>query len=196
MSAGRVTVWPRAQSTRHSVPGHAARVWSLCVPHPSPGADRTSVSSPLAPSGSTGSDWHAVNAPGFLWGHLSSASQLTLAVLQPPPGAEVSSRLLCGGEGARPLHRGNGRSGFPAAVPAGGACDGILASLTKMLLLDLICLSVVAKWLRRNWNSDFGNCLCFYFAFVIFLFITVGNCEENCCFSSFWIVKTSILIYS
>ena len=131
MSAGRVTVWPRAQSTRHSVPGHAARVWSLCVPHPSPGADRTSVSSPLAPSGSTGSDWHAVNAPGFLWGHLSSASQLTLAVLQPPPGAEVSSRLLCGGEGARPLHRGNGRSGFPAAVPAGGARDGILASLTK-----------------------------------------------------------------
>lgn len=72
----------------------------------------------------------------------------------------------------------------------------LLASLTEMLLLDLICLSVVAKQFRRNWNSDFGNCSCFYFAFEIFLFITVGNCKENCCFSSFWIVKTSILIYS
>ena len=117
-------------------------------------------------------------------------------MLQSPPRAGVSSRLLCGGEGARPLHRGNGRSGFPAVVPAGGARDGILASLTEMLALDLICLSVVAKWLRRNGNSDFGNCSCFYFAFEIFLFITVGNCEGNCCFSSFWIVKTSILIYS
>lgn len=49
----------------------------------------------------------------------------------------------------------------------------LLASLTEMLLLDLICFSVVAKRFRRNWNSDFGNCSCFYFAFEIFLFITV-----------------------
>jgi len=74
---------------------------------------------------------------------------------------------------------------------------GVLATSIEIHIVRLqTSLSLVAKWLRRNWNSGFGNCSCFYFAFETFLFIVVENFEENCCFSSFWVVKTSILIYS
>lgn len=51
------------------------------------------------------------------------------------PGAGVRSRLLCGGEGARALRRGHWSSGFPAVVTAGGARDGVLASLTEVCVV-------------------------------------------------------------
>lgn len=54
---------------------------------------------------------------------------------------------------------------------------GIVASLTKIRILRLTTyLSLIVKWLRINWNSDFGNCSCFCFVFETLLFIVV---EKN-----------------
>lgn len=103
--------------------------------------------------------------------------------------ASVHDRLLPGAKGEKASAT---RCPLPVNTQA-----AILASSTKMhVVRHWTCLTLAAEQLRRNWNSDSGNCSCFCFAFETFLFTVVEKFEENCCFSSFWIVKTAILIYS
>lgn len=94
------------------------------------------------------------------------------------PKVDVNNRLLHGSEGKKQklLCRGDYRSRGYVVVIADECTFGIATCLTKIHIVRLSdCLSLAAKWIRRNWNSDFGNYSCIYFASETFLFIVVGK---------------------
>lgn len=90
----------------------------------------------------------------------------------PKPG--VSNKFLLGSERGKLLHTGYYKAEVMWRLLLVNAHVGIVTSLIKILILRLTtCLSLIVKWLRINWNSDFGNCSCFCFAFETLLFIVV-----------------------